>query len=171
MSAPKDTRPEVPTAADERTLLDGFLDLHRATLLWKCADLSDDDLRRRSVDPSPMSLLGLVRHLTEVELGWFVHGFARVDVTPAYTSPDNPDGDFNDVDTGDVKEAFAAYQAAVSRCKEAVAGASLDDEFTSRRSGLTFSLRWLYLHMIEEYARHNGHADLMRERIDGATGE
>jgi uncharacterized damage-inducible protein DinB len=171
MAAPKDTRPEIPTVADERTLLDGFLDFHRATLLWKCAELSDEELRRRSVDPSSMSLLGLVRHLTDVEQGWFVHGFAGKDRPPAYSTPDKPDDDFDDLDSVPVADVFATYQEAVARCKEAVAGASLDDEFASRRTGTVFSLRWLYLHMIEEYARHNGHADLMRERIDGATGE
>jgi uncharacterized damage-inducible protein DinB len=171
MSTPEDTRPEPSTVADERTLLDGFLDYHRATLLWKCAELSDDDLRRRTVEPSSLSLLGLVRHLTEVELGWFVHGFAGEEVTFPYSSPDNRDGDFDDVDRADAKEAFANYQAAIARCKAAVADAPLDAQFTSKRTGKTFSLRWVYLHMIEEYARHNGHADLLRERIDGAVGD
>jgi uncharacterized damage-inducible protein DinB len=171
MAAPEDTRPDIPTVADERTLLDGFLDYHRATLLWKCAELSDDDLRRRAVEPSTMSLLGLVRHLTDVEQGWFVHGFGGEERPPSYFSDESPDADFDDLDSVPVKEVFATYEAAIARCKAVVAGASLDAEFASRRTGTVFSLRWLYLHMIEEYARHNGHADLMRERIDGATGE
>jgi len=168
---PPDTRPHKPKIADEHTMLEAFLDRHRATLLWKCAGLTDEQLRTRSVEPSPLSLLGLVRHMVDVELGWFVRGFAGEDVPPTYSSDDNPDGDFDDVDKADVRADFAAFDAAVARSKAAVAGASMDDQFTGRRTGEQFQLRWLYLHMLEEYARHNGHADLLRERIDGATGE
>jgi Protein of unknown function (DUF664) len=171
VATPPDTRPYIPEIADEHTMLEAFLDFHRATLRWKCAGLTDEQLRTRSVEPSSLSLLGLVRHMTEVELGWFVRGFRGEDVAPVYYSEGNPDGDFDDVDQADVEADFAAYEAAVARVKAAVAGASLEDQFTSKRSGTTFQLRWAYLHMIEEYARHNGHADLLRERIDGATGE
>ena len=171
MVTPPDTRPQEPTVADEHTMLEGFLDLHRATLRWKCDGLDAEQLRRRSVEPSSMSLLGLVRHMTEVELSWFVRRFRGEQLAPVYYSDDNPDGDFDDVDQADVAEAFSRYEAAIARCKEAAAGASLDDTFVHSRNGNTYQLRWLYLHMLEEYARHNGHADLLRERIDGATGE
>jgi hypothetical protein len=152
-------------------MLEAFLDHHRATLLWKCAGLTDDQLRTRAVEPSSMSLLGLVRHMVDVERGWFLGGFAGSDVPPTYYSDENPDGDFDDVDKADVRADFAAFDAAIAQSKAAVAGASLEDEFTGRRTGEHIQLRWLYLHMLEEYARHNGHADLIRERIDGATGE
>jgi hypothetical protein len=171
MVTPPDTRPQVPEIADEHTMLEGFLDFHRATLRWKCAGLTDDQLRLRAIEPSSMSLLGLVRHMVGVELGWFVRAVGREDVTPTYYSDDNPDGDFDDVAKADVPTDFAAYDAAIARSKAAAAGVSLEDEFVHRRTGARFQLRWVYLHMIEEYARHNGHADLLRERIDGATGE
>jgi uncharacterized damage-inducible protein DinB len=163
-------RTDPPQVGDERTLLDAFLDYHRETLLWKCSGLSDDQLRQRSAPPSTLSLLGLVRHLTEVERSWFRHGVAGQDVARLYFSDDNLDGDFDDVDSADAAANLAAYRAEIEQVRKAVADRSLDDTFTNRR-GRTISLRWVYLHMLEEYARHNGHADLLRERIDGATGE
>jgi uncharacterized damage-inducible protein DinB len=161
----------VPETGDERMLLDAFLDFHRDTLRWKCAGLSDEQLRRRSVEPSSMSLLGIVRHLAEVELSWFVRRFAGQDVPLLYCSDDNPDGDFDDVDAADAATTWATYDEVIVRAKDAVAGASLDAEFIRPSDQKRYSLRWLYLHLIEEYARHNGHADLLRERIDGAVGE
>ena len=170
MPTPPDTRPIVPDVADEHTMLEAFLDYHRATLRWKCAELTPQQLRTRSVEPSSMSLLGLVRHMTDVELGWFVFGFGGEARKPLYYSDDNPDGEFDDVDDADVEETFRVYEEAIERVKAVVAKAGLEETFVSRR-GTTFQLRWVYLHMLEEYARHNGHADLLRERIDGATGE
>jgi hypothetical protein len=162
-------RSEPRKVSDERTMLDGWLDYHRATLLRKCAGLNDDQLRRRSCPPSTLSLLGLVRHLTEVERGWFLRGVAdRPDVPPIYYSDDNPDGDFDDVDAADVGETFATYRRTCDEVRAAVAEATLDDML--RDGDSRCSVRWVYLHLIEEYARHNGHADLLRERIDGATG-
>jgi hypothetical protein len=169
MSTPPDTRPDVPTIADERTMLDAFLDYHRATLLWKCAGLTDDELRMRTVEPSSLSLIGLVRHMVEVELSWFLRRFRGEDVPPVYCGEGNWDGEFDDVDTADVQADLARYRETLDRCRAAAAGAALTDEFQRRDE--TIQLRWLYLHMIEEYARHNGHADLLRERIDGAKGE
>jgi Protein of unknown function (DUF664) len=171
MPAPEVTRTEPGTVSDERTMLDAWLDYHRATLLRKCAGLTDEQLRRRSCPPSPLSLLGLVRHLTDVERGWFLRGVAdvsREQAPPLYYSDDNPEGDFEDVDTADPEEAFATFERACADSRAAVAGAGLDDTLSD--GGRTWSVRWVYLHMIEEYARHNGHADLIRERIDGATG-
>jgi uncharacterized damage-inducible protein DinB len=167
MSAPRVERPEVPLVADERTMLEAWLDYHRATLLLKCAGLSDEQLRLRSSEPSTLSLLGLVRHMTDVERGWFrrgVGGERGPQVAPIYYSDERPDGDFDDVDDADPAETFAAYVDELDRCRAAAAGVPLD-----RLAG-RHSVRWIYVHMLEEYARHNGHADLLRERIDGATG-
>jgi uncharacterized damage-inducible protein DinB len=161
-------RPKVPRAGDERTLLDAWLDYHRATLLMKCAGLRDDQLRLRSAEPSTLSLLGLVRHMTDVERGWFRRGVGDEtgpQVGPIYYSDERPEGDFDDVDDADPAAVFAAYVEEVERCRAAAAGVPLD---TLRDE---YSVRWIYLHMIEEYARHNGHADLLRERIDGTTGD
>jgi hypothetical protein len=166
------TRTDPPYVADERTMLEQWLDYHRATLRVKCAGLSAEQLRRRSCEPSSLSLLGLVRHMTEVERGWFLRGVAgrpRAEVAPMYYREDNPDGDFDDVDAADPDATFAAYDEALAQCREAAAGADLDDTFDNR--GAPCSVRWVFVHMIEEYARHNGHADLLRERVDGATGD
>jgi hypothetical protein len=167
-----DDRVEPPQVADERATLAGYLDYHRATLEMKCAGLTDEQLRERSVPPSSLSLLGLVRHLTEVERGWFGRAFSRAHVTPLYYSdPDNPDGDFDDLDSPDVAQVFATYRATCEESRRIVANASSLEDLGVRGNGSDVTLRWILLHMLEEYARHNGHADLLRERIDGATGE
>jgi uncharacterized damage-inducible protein DinB len=164
-------RPEVPRSGDERTLLDAWLDWHRATLLMKCAGLTEEQLRERSAPPSTLSLLGLVRHMAEVERWWFARGAAGQPLGNLYCSEDNEDGDFDDVDTADVAADFATFQAEVERARKVCATTDLEHTFLHGRRTRTFNLRWVYVHMIEEYARHNGHADLLRERIDGATGE
>ena len=168
---PPDTRVEPPDTGDEHPMLEGFLDFHRQTLRWKCAGLTDEQLRLRAIESSSLSLLGLVRHLAEVERSWFVRRFTGRDVPWIYCTDDDPDADFDNVDTADVQADWATFDRAVAESKEAAKGASLTAEFFHPRHRKTYSLRWLYLHMIEEYARHNGHADLLRERIDGATGE
>jgi uncharacterized damage-inducible protein DinB len=168
MTAPEVQRPEVPRVADERTMLEAWLDYHRATLLMKCAGLSDEQLKLRSAEPSTLSLLGLVRHMTDVERGWFrrsVGGQHGPEVAPIYYSDDRPEGDFEDLDDPSPAAVFTAYRQEVERCRAAAAGVPLD-QLAGKNS-----VRWIYLHMIEEYARHNGHADLLRERIDGATGD
>jgi uncharacterized damage-inducible protein DinB len=168
MTAPQVDRPQVPRTADERTMLEAWLDYHRATLLMKCAGLDDEQLRLRSSEPSTLSLLGLVRHLTDVERGWFrrgVGGQRGPEVAPIYYSDERPEGDFDDLDDLSPAAVFAAFSEEVERCRAATTGVPLDQLVGEQ------SVRWIYLHMIEEYARHNGHADLLRERIDGATGE
>lgn len=169
--APEVSRPEPPLIADEQAMLNAFLDYHRATLLWKCSGLDEEQLRRRASPPSTLSLLGLVRHMTEVERSWFLRGVGGRDAPPLYFGDDNPDGDFDDVDTADPEADLAAYAADCAAAREVLATAGLDDTFTGRSSGQTYSVRYVYLHMLEEYARHNGHADLIRQSIDGATGE
>jgi uncharacterized damage-inducible protein DinB len=168
--APEVTRTPEPFTGDERAMLDGWLDWHRQTLLHKCSGLTEAQLKLRSVQPSTLSLLGLVRHMVEVERGWFRGSVAGQAVTPAYCSDDNRDGDFDDVDTADAQADLAAYHHELGLVRAAVADLALDHTFLDRHRGET-SLRWVYLHMIEEYARHNGHADLLRERIDGVTGD
>jgi len=161
----------VPYVADERAMLDGWLDYHRATLLWKCAGLSGDQLCERSVAPSTMSLLGLVRHMAEVERWWFRRFRGEPDVPYIYCTDDNEDGDFDDVHPAGAAADLATFERECDLARDAVAGASLDDTVHSERRGIDISVRWVFTHMIEEYARHNGHADLLRERIDGATGD
>lgn len=164
-------RPEPAFVGDERTQLTGFLDFHRATLEWKCAGLTADQLARQAVAPSTMSLLGLVRHLAEVERAWFdrVAGVTR---PLPYSSPDDRDAEFDGA-VGDpvvAAEAFQTWRTAIDEAREVTARTDLDATFEHPVNGRT-SLRWVLIHLIEEYARHNGHADLLREAIDGATGE
>ncbi len=154
-------------------MLTGWLEHHRAILLWKCEGLSDEQLRKRSVPPSSMSLLGLIRHMTDVERGWFQQVLLGEDAPDLYTAPGEQDGDFNNVDEADVAADFSAFKAECDASRQAAAAApDLDvlSKVRSTRTGEQFSLRWILTHMIEEYARHNGHADLLRETIDGTTG-
>ena len=168
-TAPPDTRRQPPDTGAERVLLDGFLDLHRETLLWKCAGLTDDQLRAKAVPTSALTLLGLVRHLTDVERGWFFDHLPH-EATPIYYTEDAPNDDFDAVDSVPVAEVLDRYRAEVDRIRAEIGAVPLDHEYTDPR-GRTYSLRWVYVHLIEEYARHNGHADLLREQIDGAVGE
>jgi uncharacterized damage-inducible protein DinB len=151
-------------------MLESWLEYHRATLALKCEGLSLEQLRERAVPPSSLSLLGLVRHMADVEQNWFRRVLSGETVAGIYWTEDNEDGDFDDVDTADADEAFATWRAECDNARKVAAAApSLD--ITGKRHGMEVSLRWIYVHMIEEYARHNGHADLLRERIDGATGD
>jgi len=157
---------------DERATLAEFLRCQRLTLQLKCAGLDAEQLARRSVEPSTMSLLGLVRHLAEVERGWFRRRFARQDVPKLYQSNVEPDGDFDGAvaDQGVVDAAWAAWREEVGFAEQFVQDTEL--AFVGSDSdGQPISLRELLVHMIEEYARHNGHADLLRERIDGRLGQ
>jgi hypothetical protein len=160
-------RPEPPNnPADERTALEGRLDYQRATLLLKCGGLTPEQLMQQSVPPSTLSLLGLVRHMSAVE-AWF-HGYdGQPDHLFFWNYVPGGTDSFDGVDVAHASDDLASYQASVARSREAVAERGLDEALP----GEDFTLRWIYLHMIEEYARHNGHADLLRERIDGATGE
>jgi uncharacterized damage-inducible protein DinB len=153
-------------------MLNTWLEFHRATLIWKCTGLTDEQLRLRSVPPSSLSLLGLVRHMTEVERAWFQRVFLGTDSPHIYSAEPGQDGDFDDVDTADVASDLARFAEECQNARIAEASAeSLDVTGVNRRDGELVSLRWILVHMIEEYARHNGHADLIRECIDGATGD
>ena len=157
-------------------MLEGALDHQRQTLMVKCAGLTADQLKSRSTEPSTMSLLGLVRHLAGVERWWFRRNFAGEQLDDLYCSEDNPDGEFDDVQTADAETDFATWAMEVELARRVAAGRSLEETFLRAphvlidRPPAELSLRWVYINMIEEYARHNGHADLLRERIDGATG-
>ncbi|BCL16208.1 DinB family protein [Micromonospora sagamiensis] len=166
--APQITRTPEPYVADERTMLEGWLDYHRQTLLLKCAGLTAEQLRTPSVEPSGLTLLGLVRHMAEVEAFWFRENAAGETVDYPYFTEATPDADL-DVTDADAEADLAVFHRQVELARAAVVGRSLDQVFTDR--GRERNLRWVYVHMIEEYARHNGHADLIRERIDGVTGD
>jgi uncharacterized damage-inducible protein DinB len=166
-----DPREGGPRLGGERATLTEFLRTQRLTLELKCADLDADQLARRSVEPSTMSLLGLVRHMAEVERKWFRIRFAEATTANRYQTPDDPDGDFNGAaaDPAVVKEAWVAWRAEVAFANDFIADHDFD--FVGKDgTGEPVSLRELLVHMIEEYARHNGHADLLRERLDGSTG-
>lgn len=167
-TAPKSDRP-VPTLGPERPALEAWLDYQRATLLHKCSGLTPEQLKVASVEPSTLTLLGLVRHMTEVERWWF-QNFQGAGLPDVYCSEESPDGDFDDIDDADPETDFAAFEAECAASRTAAAQRGLEDTFPHKRMG-TLDLRWIYIHMIEEYARHNGHADLIRERIDGVTGD
>ena len=166
------TRIEPPVSADERTMLSAWLDWHRATLAWKCDGLDASALRRRAVPPSTLSLLGLVRHMAEVERNWFRRYFAGEGAPPYFYSDSNPDGEFDDVDGADVDSAFRVWNVECDHARGLVAAAPSLDALAAvpRANGALVSLRWILVHMVEEYSRHNGHADLLRQVIDGATG-
>lgn len=169
-TAPQADRVGAPYVADERQMLEGWLEFHRQTLLTKCAGLTADQLKETAAPPSKLSLLGLVRHMTDVERGWFRRRVAGEDVDFQYSSEADPDGEFDHVDAADPEADLAAYRAEIKLASQAAAGHGLDETFYHAHRDVHVSVRWVYVHMVEEYARHNGHADLLRERIDGATG-
>lgn len=164
-----DTRSDPPLTGDERATLIAFLDYQRATLAMKCAGLTQEQVSQRPVPPSTLSLHGLIRHLTGCERWWFEIQFAGRDVPMIYYSDDDPDQDFDSLD-GDFDEAVAMWQEQCERSRKIVAESDLDATGVVLRSGEAVSLRNIVVKMIAEYARHVGQADLLRERIDGATG-
>lgn len=165
-----DTRTEPPVAGGERETLSAVLDLHRATFELKCAGVPRERLSERAMPPSALSLHGLVRHLAAVERWWFRIQFSGEDLPLLYYSDDDPDQDFDRLD-GDVSDAFAVWRDECQHSRDVVARTpSLDQTGIMKSNGQPVSLRRVLVNMIAEYARHNGHADLLRERIDGATG-
>ncbi|MFE9094943.1 DinB family protein [Streptomyces sp. NPDC007264] len=165
-----DGRPVPLMTGDERPMLESWLGFHRATLALKCSGLDDRQVRLASAEPSALTLLGLVQHLAEVERTWYQRAFGDPGLPPVF-----------DEETGyrlsparGIDEALAVWRREIDRGREVCAGRSLDDlgriPEGGPLGGLEVSLRWVHVHMIEEYARHNGHADILRERIDGVTG-
>lgn len=163
-------RTEPPKVGAERDVLLGFLDFQRDTLAWKCEGLTDTQLSHAAVEPSPLSLLGLVRHLADVERDWFRRGIAGEQAPPRYEHDDDLDADFTEARADTRENAFAVWRQEIARAREIIAEHELDETVTHPRTGYRHTVRWILLHMVEEYSRHNGHADLLRERIDGATG-
>jgi uncharacterized damage-inducible protein DinB len=171
-TAPAVERVRPARLLDEREALEGWLDFHRATLLGKCTGLSAEQLKLRPVDPSPLSLLGLVRHMAQVERYWFRVHVADRDMDSIYNAPGRQDADFEDLAEADAAADLATFVREVELARDAVRDVPLDRVVRSHTShpDRISNVRWIFLHVIQEYARHNGHADLLRERIDGATG-
>jgi hypothetical protein len=179
-----DNRLELTAAADERTVLTCFLEFHRDALVRTCAGLTDAQLRRRAVPSSNLTLLGLVRHLAGVERWYFQAVMAGRSPGSLYTATDDDDEDFNDLESATGDSAFAIWREEVEQSRRIAAELPLEHVGTvpidpiaaaagtsDPSAGRQYSLRWVLNHMIDEYARHNGHADLIREAIDGQTGE
>ena len=152
----------------EQAMLRDWLDWHRATLLRKCAGLDATQLAKRSVPPSALSLLGLVRHMSDAERGWVRQTFRGEQIPDLYYRSDTPDADFQEADPAGAEEDFELYRAERRAVDAVLESAKLDDTFMFREK--TTSVRWMLQHLVEEYARHNGHADLLREAIDGSAG-
>lgn len=172
MTAAEEYRVSPPTVGSERELLQSYLDFHRGTLLWKTAGLTSEQLTERRIEPSTMSLIGLVRHATEVERYWIqicLDG-RSFDLLKTW-SQEFPDGDFDLVDPAKVEEDLADFRETTKLSDEILAGYSLDHTFIRPRVGTEHSVRSIYFHLIQENARHNGHADLFRQCTDGQTGE
>ena len=169
--------PELPTdyapRADERATLQFFLDYQRIVLARKADGLTDEQARMAACPPSDLTILGLVRHMTDVERNWFQRSLQAKELSPHYYGAAHPDGDedgdFHAPLDATLADALAAYWAEIEASNAAIAAGALDD--IERRDRSTYSLRWIIVHMIEEYARHLGHADLLRQAIDGSTGD
>jgi uncharacterized damage-inducible protein DinB len=156
--------------SEERDSLRAWLEFQRATLEWKCEGLDRDGLDARPIPSSLLSLHGLVRHMAEVERNWFRRVLAGEDAPPLYYDDQHPDGDFELLDDADWRSDLATWKAECDRARELEAAAPSFD-ITGTRRGEEVDLRWIMVHMIEEYARHNGHADLIRELVDGTVGD
>jgi uncharacterized damage-inducible protein DinB len=153
----------------ERAMLEAWLDFHRMTLLLKCEGLDDASRKARPVPTSMLSLHGLVRHMAEVERNWFTRVLLSAPDTPfIWFDPSVEDSELVPLEDADWAADLAAWHAECDRSRANAAAKDLDN--TGTRRGEPVSLRWIYTHMIEEYARHNGHADLIRELVDGAVG-
>ena len=169
--APGLERREPPRDADERTSLEVWLEFHRATLAMKCRGLTPEELARRAVPPSGLSLLGLVRHLAELERAYFRRSFAGEDTPWLHGDPADPDvwEDFSGASADTAATDLEVWRAESARSRAVAAAAPSLDSHATADAAVT--LRWTMVKMIQEYARHNGHADLLRECIDGVTGE
>jgi Protein of unknown function (DUF664) len=167
MTAPEVIRAEPPRLGDERAMLDAWVDYYRATLPHKCAGLTGAQLVRRSTPPSPMSLIGLVRHMTEMERA-YAQRLADPELPLLYCTDDSPDGDFDDVSPAGALDDLRIFAEHCARSREVMRGLALEDTFGRTEP---YTVRWVYLYLIKEYARHLGHADLLREAVDGTVGE
>ncbi len=165
-TAPVVTRPRRELIAAERSALEGFLDYHRATLMWKCEGLTGTQLAERALPPSRLSLLGIVRHMAEMERWWLQRSAAGLAELGDVYAEDC----FELARPGGAEADFATFEAECAASREALGGRFLDDLFSHPGGDFELDVRFAYIHMIEEYARHNGHADLLREQFDGTVG-
>jgi len=164
-----DRRTEPSYLLGDREMLEGWLEFHRVTLLLKCEGLGDAQRKARPVATSNLSLHGLVRHMAEVERGWFTEVLlSEPDAPLIFYDPAVEDSSFVPLDDADWAADLAVWQAECETSRRNAACKELS--FAGEHRGKAVSLRWIYVHMIEEYARHNGHADLIRELLDGAVG-
>jgi uncharacterized damage-inducible protein DinB len=163
-----DKRYGVPVAGDEKEVLAGFLDHYRQTMLQICDGLTEEQLRRSMV-PSGTSLLGLLKHLAYVEYGWFHETIGNERFDYPFDTED-PDIDFRIEDGETAQQIFDLYRTACDRSRHVLADVSLDDMVQSPQRRADYNVRWVVVHMIEETARHAGHADILREQLDGTTG-
>jgi uncharacterized damage-inducible protein DinB len=161
-------RTEPAYVLPERAMLEGWLEFHRTTLLLKCEVLDDVMRKARPIPTSNLSLHGLVRHMAEVERNWFCRALLQAAAPPIWYDPAIEDSELIPLDDADWEADLAAWLAECDQSRGAAESCELDD--TGVRGGTPVSLRWIYVHMIEEYARHNGHADLIRELLDGSVG-
>jgi hypothetical protein len=171
--------PELLPTADEATTLWSFLDYYRSILIRKAEGITEAQARI-TLGPSDLTLIGLVRHMAEVERGWFRRRFMDIDCALLYCGDaargEDPDGDFHAADDDTVDDALRALCEEIDFARSSVQGVSLDtlaraDPSWNRIPGWRPTLRWIAVHMIEEYARHCGHADLLRQAVDGSTGD
>jgi hypothetical protein len=181
-SSPPDTRIDPPLRGSEASVLRAYLDFHRETFRWKCRGLTQEQLAQ-ALPPSDMTLGGMMKHLAVVESSWFEDVFAGRGLMPPYDTVDwdaDRDWEWHTAKDDSPEELFALFDEACRRADavldEALAdsGPGLDGESVKKSRQAdegAFSLRWIVVHLIEEYARHNGHADLIRQSIDGETGE
>lgn len=167
----EDTRTGGPKLGSEREQLDAWLDEYRLTVLLKIDGLSAEQLAARPVPPSTLSLLGIVRHLTEVDMYWLREVLHGEDIPDLYCTAERPDGDFDDATAATAAADVETFRRETARAARAAARwTDLDAPVVGRRRGEQLNLRWILTHLIEEYARHLGHMDLLREAIDGTTG-
>ena len=160
-------------AADGRATLCTFLDYQRAILARKAEGLTDEQARRAACPPSDLTILGLIRHMADVERGWSQRSLLGADIEPLYFGSAHPDGDrdgdFHPPPDATLAEALTSYWAEIAESDRIFGDAGLDDIEANARA--TYSVRWILVHLVEEYARHCGHADLLRQAIDGKTGD
>ncbi|MDX3798035.1 DinB family protein [Streptomyces sp. AK04-3B] len=166
----RDDRTGPPSFGTERDMLRAFLDYHRATLAMKCEGLTDEELRQQSMPPSTLSLLGLVRHMAEVERAWFRRVFEDKDAPMVWSDKIDFQAAY-DASASTRQEAFGAWQAEVENSRRVERAAeSLDQAGYQPRWEEEVSLRMVMVHVLLEYGRHNGHADFLREGVDGTVG-
>jgi uncharacterized damage-inducible protein DinB len=165
---PPDERPQAPERGAERETIEGFLDHQRASVVWKATGLSDADAARQLL-PSITTVSGLVRHLADVERSWLREVMAGEEGVPTRWTDDDPDGEFRVTADDSLAAILGDYEAACAESRAVAARFALDDICAGRDR--RFTLRWILLHLTEETARHLGHIDVLRELLDGATGE